>query len=81
MSLEDYKIIGPLAYAGKESCEDVRCRRFVSRNEDGTYDFGPCMGWHCSYCDQPCGSQGHRCDAAVTLLAEAERISKEEGAA
>jgi hypothetical protein len=57
------KIIAPLAYGGKPDCQDVRCRRVPG--EPG------CMGWHCSYCDEPCSSQGHGCDAALTLIAAA----------
>lgn len=68
-------LLGPVAYAGKEGCEDVRCRRMVERHDDGTFTVGPCMGWHCSYCDQPCSSQGHRCDAAEAILGEARRIA------
>lgn len=63
------KIIGPLAYAGKPDCQSARCRR--EPNVEGGWR---CVGWHCSYCDQPCSSQGHRCDAADAILSAAETI-------
>jgi hypothetical protein len=58
--MSDYKVIGPLAYRGKEGCQSMICTRFFS--ELGP-DMTTCYGWHCSYCDEPCGSQGHSCDA------------------
>lgn len=61
------KVVGPLAYQGKEGCESMVCR--VMPQDDGTY---LCMGWHCAYCDEPCSSQGHGCDAAETLLGAAQ---------
>lgn len=79
MPLSDYQMIGPLAYQGKAGCKDVRCRRMVERHEDGTTTLGNCLGWHCSYCDAPCGSMGHGCDASKAVLGEARRIA-EEGA-
>lgn len=74
MSLSDYKIIGPLAYRGKKNCQSVTCTRFY---EDGemTKD---CFGWHCSYCDEPCSSQGHNCNAAKVLLDESRRLMEEK---
>ena len=71
--VEGVTVIGPVAYAGKEDCESVMCRRMVTRNDDGSFSFGECMGWHCSYCDAPTSYQGHRCDAAEAILGEAER--------
>lgn len=68
-----YRLIGPLAYMGKKGCTDMRCRRYFG--PDGMSD--DCIGWHCSYCDAACSSQGHRCDAAVTILGAAERIARE----
>jgi hypothetical protein len=54
------KLVRSLAYMGKEGCEDVRCARsVVLEPETGRYTFGPCRGWHCSHCHQPCSSQGH----------------------
>lgn len=76
--MNEFQIIGPLAYQGKEGCEDARCtRRGITRNDDGSFDIGECIGWHCSYCDEPCSSQGHRCDAAEAILGEARRIADE----
>jgi hypothetical protein len=56
---------GPLAYRGKEECESPLCTQ--NPNVAG------CYGWHCSYCDEPCSYQGHRCDVAETLLDSTER--------
>lgn len=76
--MSDFQIIGPLAYQGKEGCEDACCtRRGHFQREDGTWYMGECIGWHCSYCDEPCSSQGHRCDAAEAILGEARRIADE----
>lgn len=78
MALSDYKIIGPLCYMGKKGCTSVTCRRMVERLPDGTHKVSPdCMGYHCSYCDEPCSSQGHRCDAANAILDESRRIMEE----
>jgi len=72
------RIVGPLAYQGKEGCTDIRCTRRDARAfMDGTDD-GPCYGWHCAYCDAPCSSMGHNCDAAKAILNESRRIMKEE---
>lgn len=76
MNVPGYRLVGPLAYRGKLGC--VRCTRMVARRDDGSFEFGPCMGWHCSYCDQPCSSQGHRCDAAEAVLGDARRILEEQ---
>lgn len=77
MSLKDYTIIGPLCYRGKPDCMDVRCTRMIS--PDPPHITPGCMGWHCSYCDEPCGSQGHNCDAAKAILGAAEQVAREEG--
>jgi hypothetical protein len=71
VNIPGYTIIGPLAYRGKKGCMSVTCTRSFrdgEMNED-------CFGWHCSYCDEPCSSQGHRCDAADAILGEAARPS------
>lgn len=40
-----------------KNCESATCtRRF---NPDGT---SRCVGMHCPYCGEPCGSHGHDCD-------------------
>jgi hypothetical protein len=75
VSLDHLTFIGPLCYQGKPDCEDVRCRRMVYRDEPHVRP--GCMGYHCSYCDAPCSSQGHRCDAANAVLGEARRIADE----
>lgn len=75
MTVPGYTMIGPLAYRGKPDCEDVRCTRMIS--PEPPHITPGCMGWHCSYCDQPCSSQGHRCDAADAILGEASRIAGE----
>jgi len=72
---EGYRMIGPLAYMGKADCESSMCRRQVFRNDAGEWEFGPCSGWHCSYCDASCGQMGHRCDAANAILGEAARLA------
>jgi hypothetical protein len=56
---EGFTFVRNLAYQGKEGCEDVRCRRFVGKDEDGKWSFGPCLGWHCSVCHEPCSMMGH----------------------
>jgi hypothetical protein len=71
MSLDDYILVGPVAYQGKPGCKNSRCTRGYRPGYDG------CMGWHCSYCDEPCSSQGHKCDASEAILGESERIAKE----
>lgn len=78
MPLDDYTIIGPLCYQGKKDCDSSRCTRMFTRDENGKVVGSPdCMGYHCSYCDAPCSSQGHRCDVGETLLAESKRILDE----
>ena len=69
-----YRTVGPLAYEGKPGCDDARCRRLF---DPGDGPLGRCIGWHCSYCDEPCGPQGHNCDTAVTLLDAARRLHEE----
>jgi hypothetical protein len=71
MNIPGYQIVGPLAYRGKEGCQSATCTRRVDIAET-------CFGWHCSYCDQPCSSQGHRCDAAEAILGEARRVLDED---
>ena len=73
MSLGDYTIIGPLCYQGKPDCRDVRCTRMVYK--DAPHVRPGCMGFHCAYCDEPCSSQGHRCDASEAILGEARRVA------
>jgi hypothetical protein len=68
MNIPGYTIIGPLAYRGKKGCQSATCTR-----RQGDDD---CFGWHCSYCDEPCGSQGHRCDAAEAILGESRRLAE-----
>lgn len=68
----EFIYIGPLAYQGKEGCQSMRCT-VMPDGEGGWY----CVGYHCSYCDEPCSSQGHGCDAAEAVLGEARRIAKE----
>lgn len=67
--------VGPLAYAGKADCKSVRC----TSEPDGDGGWR-CVGWHCSYCDEPCSSQGHGCDAAEAVLDAARDALTEEGA-
>lgn len=68
-----YEVIGPLAYWGKVGCVNVTCTHMVT--PEGIDFTQACMGWHCSYCDAPCSSQGHRCDASEAILGEARRIA------
>ena len=72
MTSDQYRVIGPLAYAGKKDCTSGLCRSMP--NPEGGWT---CIGWHCSYCDEPTGSQGHRCDASEAILGEASRIASE----
>lgn len=71
--IDGWKVLAPLAYMGKEDCEDVRCRR--RWGPDGPIP--GCLGYHCSYCDEPCGPQGHNCDASKTLRDAVDEIAKE----
>ena len=74
---DELRVVGPLAYQGKKDCRDIRCtRRDVQAFARG--EASECIGWHCAYCDQPCSSQGHNCDAARAILDESRRIMKEE---
>jgi hypothetical protein len=71
--VKGYQLIGPLAYQGKKGCQDSRCTHFFvdgAMSED-------CFGYHCSYCDSPCSSQGDRCDVSQTILDESRRILEE----
>ena len=63
---ERYRLIAPLAYRGKPGCTSGVCTQMP-----GTGD--SCYGWHCSYCDEPCGCQGHHCDAADAVVGKAHR--------
>lgn len=71
MSLDDYKLIGPLTYRGKEGCRSITCTRHQAVADR-------CYGWHCVYCDEPCSYQGHKCPASEAVLGEATRIAQEE---
>ena len=53
--------LGPLlAYQGGLGCTNRNCTRLMRRGPDGMWD-GECVGWHCSRCNEPCSSLGHRC--------------------
>jgi hypothetical protein len=41
-----------IAYRGKSWCRAAVCRRNLKVPER-------CDGWHCSFCDEPSGDQGH----------------------
>lgn len=72
---KNYTIIGPLAYQGKEDCTSPVCTRRTWRDEDGKLQWDPnCIGYHCPYCDEPCSSQGHKCEVGEAILRESERI-------
>ncbi len=74
-ALPGYTLIGPLAYRGKKGCLNATC---THRDLDFDDPEHVCYGWHCSYCDAPCGSMGHGCDAANAVLGEATRASRAE---
>lgn len=79
MGSVDVRLIGPLTYRGKENCDSAICTRRVRGRENGKLIWDTtCMGWHCSYCDEPCSYQGHPCDAAEAVLGEARRAAMEE---
>jgi len=61
VNIPGYTIIRALAYQGKKGCGSPVCTRYYSA--EGVPS-GDCIGYHCSYCDEPCGPQGHRCDAS-----------------
>ena len=73
MSLDDYTLIGPVTYRGKEGCQFVMCTRRTDVSDR-------CFGWHCVYCDAPTSYQGHKCPASEAILGEARRIVEEEAA-
>src|SRR5690606_34482676 len=72
-----FEVVAPVAYGGKEGCENIMCRRQIIPKDDGTVEWGPCIGWHCSYCDEPTSYQGHNCDAAKTLIEAAQSMHNE----
>jgi hypothetical protein len=76
VEIPGYTIIGPVAYQGKAGCDSPRCTRMFYPDGSASED---CIGWHCVYCDEPCSSQGHKCDAGEALLAEARKIIEEGG--
>jgi hypothetical protein len=80
MNIPGYKIIGPVAYQGKEGCDNPRCTRAHYPDESGylVADMSRCVGYHCVYCGEPCGSQGHKCPASEAILGEARRLIEEE---
>jgi hypothetical protein len=47
---------GPMAYEGKEGCDDLMCRRMMGPNGP---DLARCMGWHCAVCHAPTSMYGH----------------------
>lgn len=57
--IDDYEIGPMLAYQGKEGCQSPLCRRFAQRNDDGSFDVGPCLGYHCPICHEPSSMMGH----------------------
>ena len=78
IDISGYTILGPVCYQGKKGCTSVTCTRMHERQPDGSYKMSPdCRGWHCSYCDAPCSSQGHGCDAANAILDAAREIAEE----
>jgi hypothetical protein len=48
------EVIRQLAYRGKEGCTSPLCTRLDLRDTSG-----PCYGWHCARCHEPCSYQGH----------------------
>jgi hypothetical protein len=73
--IDKYRMIAPLAYGGKQGCESMTCRRMFGPDGSMSPD---CIGWHCSYCDEPTGPQGHHCDVGDTLIAASTRLLSEE---
>lgn len=56
---------GPVAVQGVQGCTSWECtRRGSYQREDGTWDPGECMGYHCATCGQPSSMVGHRNCAA-----------------
>lgn len=54
--LDRYVFKELLAVEGREGCTDPRCRRMFY--PDGS--IGPCMGYHCPRCGEPCSMMGHQ---------------------
>lgn len=49
-----------VAFRGSEGCTSLECtRRGAHQREDGSWDPGECIGWHCPLCDAPTNSYGH----------------------
>lgn len=49
-----------VAYRGNQDCASWECTRVGShQREDGTWDMGRCVGYHCPLCDAPTNSYGH----------------------
>lgn len=60
-----YVVGEQLSYKGQEDCQDPRCTRMGGTGlklEDGSFDMGVCIGWHCPRCGEPCSMMGHNCD-------------------
>lgn len=76
VNIPGYTVIAPLCYQGKAGCQSALCTHMFV---DGVMAES-CIGYHCSYCDEPCSSQGHRCPASVAFIEAAERIHAEETA-
>lgn len=53
--------LGPLlAIQGKDGCDSPFCTRMVRQIAEGEWELGPCMGYHCPYCGEPCSMMGHK---------------------
>lgn len=57
MSRSDWKVGALLAYAGREDCTSVKCRRYL--DPPGEPISPGCIGFHCAVCDKPSGQYGH----------------------
>ena len=66
-------LLAPLCYQGKPDCMDARCRQMIYHDEPHVRP--GCMGYHCSYCDEPCSMMGHKCSASEAILGEARRLA------
>lgn len=51
-----------VAMRGLEGCTSWQCtRRGSCQREDGSWDPGECVGYHCPVCLAPTSMYGHRC--------------------
>ena len=48
-----------LAYRGKAGCDSIFCEQRILVVDEVRDPGEDCLGWHCAFCDEPCGLWGH----------------------